>query len=770
MTKSEFHTENNPFPPSKRYKIERLLGMGGMGEVYLAWDPQLQRNVALKYLKKKLCNEMRIRTRFIREARALAKVSHPRVVKVYEVIDNEDVTFFVQECLQGRDLEWVVDERALLDSEEMKKILIELAEALSVLHENGLVHRDLKPSNLFIDDERGLCLLDFGLVLDEEKTRLTQDNTIVGTLNYMSPEMVNGDDVTSCSDIYQVGLITHVLVTGHNLDRPSICDWGDLIPVASMNVSTPAPSSDCPKELRDVIIKCCKKKPQERIQNGAELLEYLTKKKTSKRKKQPKTPPIEIEDKLDDSVGTGPVSISNVTKPVSKRQMGFSALVASFLLLLFLYVIFRSDSSPCSISAMKITATPDGALVTYVSGRAIQSRVEIARKNKDEWLEYSSADKSFITSHEIMIKSLIENSDYRLRVILPNDQRSLTQSFKTDKLKLKDFMILKKDKLRAQWQLSHGQRSSLSLGEKDELPAVKSGKWWQVDLPKHALKKPEMYVQTTAITGSTYRIPLSQWYTQVHKTFFERAPLGTFRLSDAVEVFGRGLEDDVAATIDKQTRLRALRKKFKEFVDEKKLLQSYDILHAHLPFIFETHIVSLRHKQRVYECLIEFVRLFTYADDFRFNDLVKPPKWPYLKDFAIELMPTRQDWQLQTIHKDNERTIRLGKMMVAGPLTKWTKRFSLGKGFKAREFAIEFRTDTYRDRILQMKLNGHKFYIFHEPILPYTNVRPLHFRQHIPRQCLMKSVNTMELTVEGPYAGREDSSLVNIYSVSLAFR
>ena len=203
---------------------------------------------------------------------------------------------------------------------------------------------------------------------------------------------------------------------------------------------------------------------------------------------------------------------------------------------------------------------------------------------------------------------------------------------------------------------------------------------------------------------------------------------------------------------------------------QKRLLQSYNQLHKHLPLIFETRLVALGQKQRVYECLIELVRLFTYADDFRFIDWVEPPKWPYLKDFAIEFMPKRQNWQLQNIHKDSERTIRLGKMVIAGPLAKWKKRFSLGKGFKAREFAIEFRMNTFRDRILKMKLNGHSFYIFHEPILPYTNVRPLHFRQHIPRQCLMESLNTMELSVEGPFAGREDSSLIDIYSVSLAFR
>ena len=770
MTNKDSHTDKSDFPPSGRYQIQRLLGMGGMGEVYQAWDPQLQRLVALKYLKSKLNNEMRIRTRFIREARALAKVSHPRIVKVFEVIDDKESTFFVQEYLKGRDLEWVIEDRVLLNVEEMKKILIELAEALSTLHENGLVHRDLKPSNLFIDDDRGLCLLDFGLVLDEEKTRLTQDNTIVGTLSYMSPEMVNGDEVTSRSDIFQVGLIAHVLLTGKNIDRPSMCDWGDLISVASLTIPTPKPAPDCPDELRELVIKCCSKKPCDRFKDGKELLDYLTRNKGKLTKVEKCIEKVPDEEKLDESIGTGPVSTSTLTKPLALRRVKLLAALISCFILCLLYFGLVANESPCSISALAINATPDGAVVTYGSGRKIPSRIEIAPRVKNEWLEFSSADKSYTSSHEIMVTSLKENSDYRLRVILPGGKRSLTQSFKTKRLKLLDFQIVRNNRLVARWQLSHGTTSSIFLGKDDLLPATRMGNIWQVELPDKALELKDFTVQTKLITGSSFDLSVADWYRETHKNFFTRAPLGVFRLDDAIKVFGRGLEDDLTATLDKQARLKALRSEFKKFMDDKELLVSFNKLENYLPLIYGTQIVSLAHQKRVYECLVELTRLFIYANDFRFDDLVQVPEWPYLNSFALELLPKGENWQIQKIHGDDERPIRLGNVIIAGPLTTWKKRFSLGKGFKAKDYAIDLRTGSFRDRMVRMKINGHTFYIFHEPIFPWTKARPIHFRQHIPKQCLMESLNTMELSVEGPYARRENSGIVNIDSVSLAYR
>ncbi len=768
------------FPPSGRYKIQRLLGMGGMGDVYEAWDPRLERTVALKYLKPKFCSEPRIRTRFIREARALAKVSHPRIVKIFEVFTEGETAFFVQEYLEGQDLEWVLDEDQTLSPNEMRKVLIELTEALAVLHENELVHRDLKPANLFIHVDKGLLLLDFGLVLDAEKTRLTQENTIVGTLSYMSPEMVSGDEVTASSDVFQVGLITHVLLTGKNLDRPRTCDWGDLISVANMGVKTPNPDSAIPDDLRKFIRKCCAKKPQDRFKDGQAMYAYLTEEEEPKppsppkKTLRPKAPTLKRESKkIDESVGTAPVSSSRA-RPAANKSLK-STLALFTIIILGLLVFFSQDSSPCSISDVKISPTPNGAVVTFVSGRPIVSSVEVSKKRTEEWLQFSSASKAIVTSHEIIISSLKEGQDYRLRVLLPNGDKSLPQNFTTVMLKLLDFRVQAENGTIARWQVNHGTASHLSLGKDDLLPAIKKGNSWQVELPRRALTVDDVSVIVSLQGGGSRSFSIKNWLNSRLDELFEREPLGSFRLHKATKIFGRGLEDDVEATIakskHKKARIKYLREKFSKFVADQKIVSSYQSLKSYFPLLYETKIAGLHRQKQVYSRLIEIVRLLTYADDFRFLGKVTIGQWPKLGQFSLEKEPNRGAWKRSPILLPNERIIRLGSMLAGGQFSSWQRNFDLKSLYSDNQFAIELSTLAFRDRILRMTINNQSsFYIFYEPMLPWQKKQPIQFRQLLPKECLIKGRNTISLSVEGPFAGRRDTAMVTLKSLSLAYR
>ena len=190
------------FEPGRRYRVDGVIGEGGMGTVYRAHDLELDRPVVMKVPKLELLGAQG-EARFFREARVLARLESDRVVRVYEVARGT-LPFMVQELLEGEGLDARMA-RGLLSPEEGRRLAEELAEALSLLHENGIVHRDVKPDNLFLRRDGSLCLLDFGLATSCELTRLTRTGDFVGSLPWLPPEVFRGEEATAASDVYQGG-------------------------------------------------------------------------------------------------------------------------------------------------------------------------------------------------------------------------------------------------------------------------------------------------------------------------------------------------------------------------------------------------------------------------------------------------------------------------------------------------------------------------------------------------------------------------------------
>ena len=178
----------------------------------------------------------------------------------------------VQERLRGRSYDVILEEKRTLSRREARKMFRELAEALAVLHAEGIVHRDLKPANFFLRDEGGLCLLDFGLSIVDDQTRLTAAASFVGSLRWVPPEVIRGGDSTPASDVYQAGLILHEVLTGTLLDRPDPPMWEDLLELADRRGETPEPPPSIPPDLRDLIRACCARDPEKRPATGRELL------------------------------------------------------------------------------------------------------------------------------------------------------------------------------------------------------------------------------------------------------------------------------------------------------------------------------------------------------------------------------------------------------------------------------------------------------------------------------------------------------------------
>lgn len=200
-----------------RYRIEKLLGRGSMGEVFLAIDDQLGRRTALKTLGPKHLQNQTVKERFLREARALAKLTHPNLITVFESghIDGTDRPYFAMELLEGGDTQRLLDDRGPLDSGVVATIGAQAAAALAEAARAGIIHRDVKPANLGISGRGAVKVTDFSLAKSHAADKsLTGKGMVVGTADYIAPEQARGDDVDERADVYSLGCSLFHLLTG----------------------------------------------------------------------------------------------------------------------------------------------------------------------------------------------------------------------------------------------------------------------------------------------------------------------------------------------------------------------------------------------------------------------------------------------------------------------------------------------------------------------------------------------------------------------------
>ncbi|MEY4371306.1 MAG: hypothetical protein RL219_75 [Actinomycetota bacterium] len=200
---------------ASRYRLVRKLAYGGMAEVWLAWDEQLGRKVAVKVLKEQLASDPVATERFRREALAVASVEHPNVVAVYDRVDFNGQQAVVMQFVQGESLREVLDAQRQLDVDVVLRIATAVASALDAAHSAGLVHRDVKPGNILIADDGQILVTDFGIAkATEGGDDLTSENVMMGTAKYLSPEQVRGDRLDGRADLYSLGLVLYECLAG----------------------------------------------------------------------------------------------------------------------------------------------------------------------------------------------------------------------------------------------------------------------------------------------------------------------------------------------------------------------------------------------------------------------------------------------------------------------------------------------------------------------------------------------------------------------------
>ena len=254
-----------------RYDLQKELGRGGMGVVYLARDKQLDRPVALKFLGSLVDDSEEFRERFVREARTAAKISHPNIVSIYDISASEGRAYIAMEYVEGVSLYRYLAKKGALPPREAVNFMVQACSALAAIHEGGITHRDIKPDNVLIAKGGLVKIMDFGLAKSEDN-RLTRAGVVMGTPSYMSPEQARGKEADARSDIYSIGMVLHECLTGQ-----IVFASGNVV-MRQVQEMPPPPSAskdDIPNELDAIVMKCIQKKPEDRYQSMHELVADL---------------------------------------------------------------------------------------------------------------------------------------------------------------------------------------------------------------------------------------------------------------------------------------------------------------------------------------------------------------------------------------------------------------------------------------------------------------------------------------------------------------
>ena len=254
-----------------RYRLERSLGHGGMATVHLARDERLGREVAIKRLSEALSGDEVFRERFMREARTAAGLSHPNIVGVFDVGEEDGLPYIVMECVDGRTLAELLEENGPLDPDRTVDLILQACAGLEHAHTSGLVHRDIKPQNLLVRADDTLKIVDFGIARPVDGTQLTLAGTILGTAAYLAPEQALGDRVTAAADLYSLGAVTYELLSG----RPPY-EFESLAELPVKQREGPPPSIEgVSEELQDVVRGCLAPDPANRPASAAGLAHEL---------------------------------------------------------------------------------------------------------------------------------------------------------------------------------------------------------------------------------------------------------------------------------------------------------------------------------------------------------------------------------------------------------------------------------------------------------------------------------------------------------------
>ncbi|MGM0214653.1 Stk1 family PASTA domain-containing Ser/Thr kinase [Enterococcus sp. AZ109] len=353
-----------------RYKVIASIGSGGMANVFLAHDLILDRDVAIKVLRFNFQNDQTAIRRFQREALAATELVHPNIVSVYDVGEEDDMQYLVMEYVRGMDLKRYIQTHYPIPYTKIVDIMQQILSAVSLAHAHGIIHRDLKPQNVLIDQEGVVKITDFGIAIALSETSLTQTNSLLGSVHYLSPEQARGSMATKQSDIYALGIILYEMMTGkvpfdgESAVTIALKHFQDTIP--SVKVFDP----EAPQSLENIVMNATAKDPADRYKTAEEMSEDLATALSPERQNERPWRPTAMHDETkvltpitDDDIETienkpdVPKLVNKPVEPMKKKtQKKWPWFLLAFLVLAvggFAAYMFASSNQEVAIPDVK---------------------------------------------------------------------------------------------------------------------------------------------------------------------------------------------------------------------------------------------------------------------------------------------------------------------------------------------------------------------------------------------------------------------------------
>ncbi|MFK2824950.1 Stk1 family PASTA domain-containing Ser/Thr kinase [Bacillus sp. B190/17] len=261
---------------SGRYKIIKMIGGGGMANVYLAQDIILEREVAIKVLRLDFVNEDEFLRRFQREAQSATSLVHSNIVNIYDVGEEEGINYIVMEYVEGMTLKQYIQQHSPIPVEKTIDIMKQLVSAIAFAHHNSIIHRDIKPHNILMDQDGNVKITDFGIAMALSATSITQTNAVLGSVHYISPEQARGGMATKKSDIYALGIVMFELLTGQ---LPFSGESAVSVALKHLQAETPSVkrwNPAIPQSVENIVLKATAKDPFHRYESLEEMGQDLT--------------------------------------------------------------------------------------------------------------------------------------------------------------------------------------------------------------------------------------------------------------------------------------------------------------------------------------------------------------------------------------------------------------------------------------------------------------------------------------------------------------
>jgi len=759
----------------ERFEVRRLLGEGGMGAVYEAYDRSTERLVALKILSAQFArtDADMLRERFRREIRVMASLKHPNVATVFAAGLDDDTFWYAMELLDAPSLADVVDDGPL-DSPRVAAIVGAVADALDYVHERGVVHRDVTPRNILLVSTDRPVLVDFGLARDVARTAMTATGTILGTPLYLSPEQFEGNVADGRSDLYQLGMVAYELLTGRGPFEAA-----DLVELARL-VRTEAPprpstvQAGCPAPWDDILDKLLAKDPDCRHQRGAELSAAV----------RPLAGAVDVATVSRSAV---PSSTASSRRPGTtrllrrRRWLQWSFTAAALTVLALAGLLLRPSPRTADVCTGSFDARPGPGSVTIVWRSSVPYRsvvhlTPVTPHGASDGPLTVAARRSSSTDHVVEATGLHDGEQYDVRIVLPDGSSSLPQRVRAGRLEL-DIVAATTTEAGLELVVAGPGIRSIHARSADEAglsyrftSAAETPERWCTVLP--ATKVPLTDVVLDVVTPGGVRRPVTvtgllarQLSPRLaamesidprvfaaaigedeRKLFYDYMGEAERRLSPLTppQAVRRGHEQD--------EHRRHLADRIGERLATEGRLDDYRLVRALAPLVFEHELAPRRLRERTYLACMRMVRLFIYLDRLLLPvSFVEP--LPTLGDYGLTEEPPFPVTAMHTValHGPPAAPIRLGmlSMIHRDQTHRWTATFELDDVPTGARPVVRLRTRVFKYIAATARLNdGPAFLIFDRPMFGRKLGDEVSLWQRMPRDVLMRGTNRLTLEFE----------------------